>query len=176
MSEPASTGFNVTACRWMPLSWCSEAQGARIAQRISSANQANLKRLRTLLEYETREAVSPELSALEALTTEVLRCVKQIPPACTVTLSASGATWVQDRHQEVPDVGTEGRLRLFLNSEMPYEVEFFADVRQVERLPEGNRVTVTFAGCSAAVAEVYQQLVFIYCRAERLATRTSATV
>lgn len=166
------TGFNVTACRWMPLSWYPEARGARISQRVSAGNQANLKRLRTLLEYETREAVSPELTALEALTTEVLRCVKQIPPACTVTLAASGATWVQDGRQATPNPGTEGRLRLFLNPEMPYEVEFFADVRKVERLPEGNRITAVFAGCSAAVAEIYQQLVFIYCRAERLATRT----
>lgn len=159
----------------MPLLWLPETPGARTAERVSAANQAGLKRLRTLLEYETREALSPELSGIESLTIEVLRCVKQIPPACTVTLGPSGAAWTQDKNRPPPDPGAEGRLRLFLNPEMPYEVEFFCSVGRVERLPDGNRVTAAFVGCSPAVADAYQQLVFIYSRAERLATRAGTT-
>lgn len=169
MSLSEDTEFHVSSRRWIPCLWRRETVESRTPERIAATDRSNLKRLRMLLEHETREAVPPELSTLEALAVETLRCVKPIPPSRTVVLCSDGVEWTEATGTPAPASGDTGRVQLFLNPDLPYEVEFFAEVRSVVGAGDRSRVLVHLLGCSPQVLELYQQLVFIYHRTERRA-------
>lgn len=170
MSQTGSdTGFNVTSYRWMPMAWRPEPLTSRTQERVAAMDRSNLKRLRMLLEHETREAVPHEIAVLEALNIEVLRCVKPTPTSRSVVLGSDSVEWIADNAAPMPQPGDTGRVELFLNPDLPYETEFFAEVRSVRQTVSGSRVAAALLGCSPHVLESYQQLVFIYHRAERRA-------
>lgn len=151
----------------MPLAWRGRPESARTEERIAWLNQVNEKRLRMLLERETREKPSNEIAGLEALLIEVLHCVKQPPVSRSVLLSAHSVEWVETSARPKINSGDFGLVRMCLDPELPYEVEFFAEIKSVESETTGWRVLADLALRSEHVVDLYQQLVFIYYRRAR---------
>lgn len=166
MTSPSSS-FGVTVSCWIPLLWRPLQTAARTPERVAAVNRANERHLKTLHEHEVRDPITPELAALEALTIDVLRCVKQVPPACTVVLGGDHIEWIGERPASAIRVGDGGLLQLFLDPEFPQEVEFVADVESAGSDDDGLHVSVRLAGCSERVLELYRELVFIYYRRAR---------
>lgn len=157
--------FRVSCKGWMPLSWCRQEQLSITPDRAAWLNQVNEKRLRTILDRESRSTSSPDIATLEALVIEVLHTVKQVPPARSVVLSAHQIQWTEPLESDlVANRGEEGLVRVYLDPELPFEVEFFSEVREVTRTDQGNRVQVALTYRSEDVLEIYEQLVFIYYR------------
>lgn len=156
--------FGVSARRWIPLAWRSQPPSARSPERVAWQNQTNEKHLRMLLERETRERPSPEIASLEALIIEVLHCVKHSPTSRSVVLSADSVEWVDTSGRSEIAQGDTGNVRMCLDPELPYEVEFFANVMGVDSQPSGRRVEADLVLRSDAVIDLYEQLVFIYHR------------
>ena len=159
--------FGVTSRRWIPFSWRARKTSARTPERVSAMNQVNEKRLKTLLEHETRDNPSPEIATLEALVIEVLHTVKQPPTARSVVLSANDVEWIDTATQTRVSQGDFGIIQLCLNPELPYEVEFFAEVTAIEKRDSGWHISAELMLRSEYVVDLYQQLVFIYYRRER---------
>lgn len=166
--------FGVTCRKWIPLAWRSKPDSARTPERRAWLNQVNEKRLQTLVERETRERPSAEIANLEALLIEVLHCVKQSPPARSVVLSGHGVEWIETSSRNRCKVGDTGTVRMGLDADLPYEVEFSADIVAVEDDARGDRVTAQFVGQSERVMDLYEQLVFIYYRRGQREERLAA--
>lgn len=156
--------FGVSCRRWMPLGWRSQARSACIPERVAWLNQVNEKRLRMLLDRETRERPSADMASIEALLIEVLHNVKQSPPSRSVLLSAHNIEWTETSARFSAKPGDYGVVRLCLDPELPYEVEFFADVRTVQKSERGLEVEASLESRSDSVVDLYEQLVFIYYR------------
>jgi len=148
----------------MPLAWRSQPESARSPERVAWQNQVNEKHLRMLLERETRERPSPEIASLEALIIEVLHCVKHSPTSRSVVLSAHTLEWIDTSSRSQVTRGDTGLVRMCMDPELPYEVEFFADVTEVESGSRGWRIQGELVLRSDAVIDLYEQLVFIYHR------------
>lgn len=160
--------FGVSARRWMPLAWRPREDHTPAPERVAALNQTNEKRLKTILGFETRETPSAQLATLEALVVEVLRSVKQPPTSHSVVLSSHNIQWIQPgAHAPRISAGDFGLVRLYLSIELPYEVEFFAEVFEVNEEAQGWRVTAELKLRSEPVVDLYQQLIFIYYRRAR---------
>lgn len=162
-----SGSFGVSVACWIPLLWRPLPASAHSPERLAAVNRSNERHLKTLHDHEVRDPIPAELANLEALTIDVLRCVKQVPPARAVVLGGDRIEWTADNRKSSIRVGDSGLLQLFLEPELPQEVEFMADVDAVTGTPHGARIAVRLAGCSEHVLELYRELVFIYYRRAR---------
>jgi hypothetical protein len=160
----SADGFGVSCRRWMPFAWRAQSEAARTPERAAWLNQVNEKRLHTLLERETRERPSADIASLEGLLIEVLHCVKQAPASRTVLLAAHGVEWVETAARVRVAAGDQGSVTMCLDPELPYEVEFFADIRTIEQDARGRRIRADFVLRSEQAIDLYERLVFIYYR------------
>lgn len=168
--------FGLSCTRWMPLAWRAQDKDSITDVRAAWLNQANEKRLRTLLERESRSNTSPEIAGLEALIIEVLHNVKKVPDSRSVLLSAHQMKWVEPPSSKLKVVvGECGIVRFCLDPELPYEVEFFCDVREVSGGDNGQQITVSLSMRSDLVIELYEQLVFIYYRRAQRDSKPAAS-
>lgn len=161
--------FGVTCRRWIPFSWRARDESASQPERLSALNQANDKRLKKLLEYETRDNPSPEFASLESLILELVHEQHHFPVSHSVILSAHSLQWIDTSAQTRIKEGDVGLATLYLNPELPYKVEFLAEIQSVtkEDDPPGWRIKANLAMRSEPVVDLYEQLIFIYYRRER---------
>lgn len=163
MSNEARGELKVQCRRWMPLVWRPADRNAPDAQ-AASRRQLNEKRLQVLVERETRERPSSEIMSLEALVVEILHCVKQSPPSQSALLAADHVQWIDTRSRSTIQPGDRGTVRMSLDVELPYEVDFAAEITDIEDDARGRSVTAHFTGRSQREVDLYEQLVFIYYR------------
>lgn len=173
INEERASGIKCS--RWIAFSWHEQAHVARTPERIAMVGDIAAKRLHTLIERETRERPQGELAYLETLITEVLLCVKPTPAARSIRLEARSVEWVEESAKADVHPGAQGVFRMYLDPELPIEVELLAEIDEV--VPNGRyrRVRVRFVDLSDAASDLYQQLLFIYHRrAQRTARETTS--
>lgn len=159
--------FGVSTRRWMPLAWRARRNNTPGPEHVSALNQANEHRLKTILDFETRDQPSTDTATLEALIIEVLHSVKQLPSSHSVLLTSHNIEWADTSAQARFSVGDFGIVSLCLNPQFPYEVQFFAEVSDVQKDTQGWHIKAALKSRSEHVVDLYQQLVFIYYRRER---------
>lgn len=160
--------FGIQCSKWMPLAWRPRRDDAITSEYTRYLNETNHVRLQTLVERETRERPSAEIAGMESLIIEVLHCVKQLPPARSVVLNGLGLAWIEPPSQNDPAIGDKGAIRMALNAEIPYEVEFLAEVTGITEESRGNRISVQYIEQSEQVQDLYEKLVFMaYRRSQR---------
>lgn len=164
--------LGVKCRKWIPLSWKGKSDSLITPEYTQSLNQLNEQRLQTLVDHETREKPSPEISNLEALLIEVLHCVKQSPPARSTVLSGAGLEWIETSARQEIKVGDKGVIRMAPDVSLPYEVEFFAEITEITTEARGRKVSATFKERSELVLDLYEQLVFIYYRRSQRSERS----
>lgn len=160
--------FGIKCRKWMPLAWRAKRESAITPEYTRFLNERNQNRLQTLVDRETREKPSAEIGGMEALIIEVLHCVKQLPPSRSAVLDGRGLAWVEPPGRIEAKAGDRGVVWMALNAEIPYEVEFLAEITEVGDEPRGDRISVKFIEQSDRVRDLYEQLVFMaYRRGQR---------
>lgn len=162
--------FGIKCRKWMPLAWRPRREDAITAEYKSALNESNAARLQTLVDRETREKPSAEIGGIESLLIEVLNCVKQLPPSRSAMLDGRGLEWIEPPGKTEARTGDQGVIRMALNAEIPYEIEFLAEITAVTDDARGNRIAAKFIAQSDRVRDLYEQLVFMaYRRSQRSA-------
>ncbi|MGN8158741.1 hypothetical protein ACS8Y6_05835 [Salinisphaera sp. RV14] len=162
--------FGIKCRKWIPLAWRPRREAAITPEYKSALNESNAARLQTLVDRETRERPSAEIGGIESLLIEVLHCVKQLPPSRSVVLDGRGLEWIEPPGKSEASTGDQGVIRMALNAEIPYEVEFLAEITAITDDARGNRIAARFIEQSDRVRDLYEQLVFMaYRRSQRTA-------
>lgn len=165
----------ISCDRWIAFSWRKLVNKVLSPERVAMVNDVAAKRLHTLIERETRERPQGELAYLETLMTEVLLCVKPTPTARSIRLETNGVEWVEESAKADVHPRAQGLLRIYLDPELPIEVELFAEIEDVVPKSPHRCVRARFICLSDPVSDLYQQLLFIYHRrAQRTARGTTS--
>lgn len=172
---PRRDEFDIKCRKWMPLGWRPRRDDAITPEYTRYLNETNHGRLQTLVERETRERPSSEIAGMESLIIEVLHCVKQLPPARSVVLNGRGLEWIEPPGRNDPGIGDKGAVQMALNAEIPYEIEFLAEVMDITEESRGNRISIQYIEQSEQVRDLYEKLVFMAYRRSQRATPNHET-
>lgn len=162
--------------RWIAFTWREQVGMNRSPERLAMVNEIAVERLRTLVERENRDRPQGEMAYLETLITEVLLHVKPTGTPRSLYMDLNGVEWTEESAKTDLHAGATGVIRMYLDPELPIEIEFLAEIESVQ--PEGShrRVRVRFIGLSDPVSDLYQQLLFIYHRrSHRMASESTST-